>query len=565
MNTEDSNSEAPPEIPAGETAAPAGFIRKWTPLLVMSLALVIVLLDTTILNVTMRTIIRDLNTTLQNFQWVITSYSLVLASFTITGGRLGDIFGRRRMFVLGAILFAIGSIIASMSRGIESMILGESIIEGIGAALMLPATATLLRTSYEGHDRRLAFGVWGGIAAAAAALGPLIGGWLTTHYSWRWAFRINVVVVGFLLLGSTLIKETRAREKGIALDYIGVLLSATGLFCLVFGFIEASTHGWWFEKQPFTLWRRPLAPDGYSITPVFVAAGLAILSLFALWEHRVQKAGRAPLVSLALFRNSRFVTGTVISAIVALGQAGLTFSIPVYLQAVLNLDPIDTGLALIPLTLTILVAAPFSALISRFAVPKRVIQAGILADAAGFLVLRHALEVGATPMDLAPGMSLFGFGLGLMIPQTSNLALSAVATEESGEASGVHTAIRLTGATLGAAILGAIMISSLSGNLARGIAVSTVVPEPWKPAILKSVQVRMSSLELGAADTIADSKLPQKVKDELHSLSNLATVNAGKTSLAYGALFVLGAFVLSFNLPGGTFLDFDRHPKQTPT
>lgn len=558
MNIDDLNIDTPTGAIPGESPAPVGFVRKWTPLLVMSLALVIMLLDTTILNVTMRTIILDLDTTLQSFQWVITSYSLMLASFTITGGRLGDIFGRKRMFVLGAIIFAIGSVITSMSHGIQSMIIGEAIIEGIGAALMLPATATLLRTSYEGHDRRLAFGVWGGIAAAAAALGPLIGGWLTTNYSWRWAFRINVVVVAFLLLGSVLIKETRARDKRISLDYIGVLRSATGLFCLVFGFIEASTYGWWFEKKPFSVLGRTLALDGYSVTPVFVLVGIAILSLFALWEHRVQLAGRAPLVSLGLFRNSRFVTGTVISAIVALGQAGLTFSIPVYLQAVLKLDPIHTGLALIPLTLTILVAAPFSAFISRFAMPKRVIQLGILADAAGFLVLRHSLEVGASPMDLAPGLSLFGLGIGLMIPQTSNLALSAVSTEGSGEASGVHTAIRLTGATLGAAILGAIMISALGSNLMNGIADSAIIPEPWKPAISKSVHARMSSLELGTTDTIAKSKLPQNVQDELHSLSNLAVVDAGRTSLTYGALFVLGALAISFNLPSGTFLEIDR-------
>src|SRR4051812_27480719 len=167
------------------------FFRKWGGLLVLSLALAIIIIDTTILNVSLKNIIGDLHTDIQSIQWVITIYALILAAFTITGGRLGDLFGRKKMFLLGAIIFAVGSFIASISHHITPLLIGEAIIEGFGASLMMPATASLLVSNFQGRDRAIAFGVWGGVASAAAALGPIVGGFLTSHYSWRWAFRIN--------------------------------------------------------------------------------------------------------------------------------------------------------------------------------------------------------------------------------------------------------------------------------------------------------------------------------------------------------------------------------------
>ncbi len=556
MNSETSTPMVEPI--AAEAPESPGFFRKWVPLLVMSLALVIMLLDTTILNVTMGTIIVDLDTTLQKFQWVVTAYSLMMASFTITGGRLGDIFGRKKTFVIGAIIFALGSFITSISQTVGVMIIGEAIIAGAGAALMLPATATLLRTSYQGHDRRLAFGVWGAIAAAAAALGPLVGGWLTTNYSWRWAFRINVFIVLLLVLGSRLIRETRDSNKNPTLDWVGVGLSAFGLFCLVFGFIEASTYGWLHEKQPFSVFGREFQLGGYSATPMFIAIGILVLALFAFWQNHMRLSGRAPLVSLKLFRNTLFVTGTSISAIIALGQAGLSFSVPVYLQAVLKLDPIHTGLAMIPLTASILVAAPFSAILSKHVAPRHIIQVGIVTDAAGFLVMRHSLHVGASPWDLAPGMCLFGVGMGLMIAQTSNLALSSVAAEETGEASGVNTSMRLTGSALGSAILGAVMISALAANLVHGVGTSAIIPENLKAPISKAVETRTSAFEFGGGDSIKESGLSAPIKEELSALSNRATVDAGRTALAYGAALVLSALLVSTRLPRTNTIENER-------
>ncbi len=256
--------------------------KKWLPLIILSLALMIIILDTTILNVSLKTILIDLHTTVQSLQWVITAYSLTLAALTITGGRLGDLFGRKKMFVAGAVIFAIGSFITSISGNVSTMIWGEAIIEGIGAALMLPATASLLVSTYHGRDRQVGFGIWGGIAAAAAALGPIFGGFLTTYYSWRWAFRINVGVAALLVIGSFLIHE--ASEKGIKpkIDYGGIVLSGAGLFLIVFAVIEASTYGWIQAIQPLTVLGYALNFGQWSFVPLFIIAGLILLVFFAL-------------------------------------------------------------------------------------------------------------------------------------------------------------------------------------------------------------------------------------------------------------------------------------------
>lgn len=524
-------------------------LLKWLPLFVMSLALTIIILDTTILNVTLRTIVVDLKTTLQSIQWVITAYSLMLAAFTITGGRLGDLFGRKKMFVLGAIIFAVGSFMTSISHSVSFMIAGEAIIEGIGACLMMPATLSLLRSNYKGRDMQTAFGIWGGIIAGAAALGPVIGGWFTTHYTWRWAFRVNVFVAILLVITSVFIEEYRDKEEKPSIDIIGIILSALGMLAVVFGFIQASNYGWLHMQAPLIIFGRTINLGKLSATPVFIAIGAAILALFLRWEAHVEKIGRTPLVSPQLFKNKTFMAGTSVSAILALGQAGLSFAIPVYLQAVLNLNPIQTGLAMVPMTAVILFAAPFSAWVSKFITPKRIIQFGIILDTIGFIVIRQeGLRFGANQWALAPGFILFGLGMGLMMAQTSNLTLSAVSVEQAGEASGVTSTIRSLGQTLGSAIMGAILLSTLSANIVTGIQNSNVIPQSAKPTITKTISAQASNLEFSVSAN-AQNKIPTAINNELTTITNQATINGNKAAIGYGIIFILLALMISTQLP----------------
>ncbi|MDB5266590.1 MAG: hypothetical protein JWN89_405 [Parcubacteria group bacterium] len=543
-------------LPAeGDSAFRASFFKKWGPLFVLSLALAIIILDTTILNVTLRTIITDLHTTIQKIQWVITAYSLILAAFTITGGRLGDLFGRKKMFILGAVIFAIGSFITSISQSVGVLILGEAVIEGIGAALMMPATVSLLRSCYKGRDLALAFGVWGGIASAAAALGPVVGGWLSTNYSWRWAFRVNILVVLLLILGSFIIHEAKDNSMKKRIDFGGIVLSALGLLSLVFGFIEASTYGWWKSKAVFDVFGRAVDLGGVSPTPFFILVGFLLLGLFAVYEERVAKRGDAPLVSLAIFKNKQFTGATIITALMTLGMAGLSFSAPVYFQAVLGLDPLHTGYALIPMSIVILIAAPLSAYLGKLISPKHIIQFGIMLNMLGFFVLRESLHLGATQWAFAPGFMIFGFGMGLIMGQSNNLALSALPVQESGEAAGVTNTFRQVGMSLGSAIIGAVMISSLSSNLGTGVTESRVIPRAEKARIALAVTTQTSNIEFGGVAALQNANIPASLKDELTTITHQATVDASKTALAYGLAFSFLSLLFSTRLPKVAVLD----------
>ena len=447
----------------------------------MSLRLIII--DTTVLNVSLRNIVQDVNTNIQGIQWVISGYALTLAAFTITGGRLGDLFGRKRMFMLGAVIFAIGSFITSISHSLGTLLAGEAVIEGLGAALMMPATASLLVANYKGKDRAIAFGIWGGIAGAASAIGPVLGGFLTTNYSWRWAFRINIVVAILLLIGSYFISESKDRATKRRLDITGILLSASGLFLFVYGVIEASTYGWWAAVAPFEFFHHGLTLANLSISPIAMAAGAILLVLFGLWEKHVEAAGRTPLMSLKLLGNSQFTSGTVTVALMSLGMTGLIFALPVFLQSVQNLDALHTGLALIPMSLAVLVAAPGSAALTKYLTPKRLIQTGLFLAVVASALLRSLISPTASAAHLAPGLALFGLGMGLVFAQSSNLALSAVPVKDSGEASGVNNTIRQVGTSFGSAIIGAVVLTTLAGGLSTGVLNSKVIPQDAKMAL----------------------------------------------------------------------------------
>lgn len=535
--------------PQTESKTPVSPLRKWGLLVVLSLALCIIILDTTILNVALGAIIRDLHTDIQKIQWVITAYSLTLAALTITGGRLGDIFGRKRMFVVGAILFAIGSFLASISTSVGMLIAGEAIIEGIGAALMMPATASLLVVNFQGRERAIAFGIWGGIAGASAALGPILGGYLTTQYDWRWGFRINLFVVIALLIGSIIIPESRDTKERKELDIFGVVLSALGMLSFVFGLIEASTYGWWKAKMPFIAFGHTLnMPWDLSIVPICMAIGVAILALFGWYEYRREKAGHTPLVSMGLFKNARFTAGASTTAVMSLGQTGLIFSLPVFLQSVRGLDAFHTGLALLPMSLGLLIVAPLSAALSKKISPKLLINLGLLINVFAYLILRQTLNIETTSTDLIPGLAIFGIGMGLVMSQINNLTLSAVSIQQAGEASGVNNTLRQVGSTLGSAIIGTILIGTLSTHLMDGVRTSTIIPEPAKANIAEVMSTQTSNVEFGGGAHV-DASISPEIKNEIIRIGHQATVDANKETLLYSSLFAAFGFLVSLLLP----------------
>lgn len=532
--------------------------KKWEPLVVLSLALLIIVLDATLLNVSISVLIKDLNTNTRGIQWVITAYALVLAAFTITGGRLGDLFGRKKMFVTGAIIFAAGSFLASISHNLGTMIAGEAIIEGLGAAIMLPATSSLLVSTYKGRDRAIAFGVWGGFAAAGSAIGPLLGGWLTTNYSWRWGFRINVFVVLVLLLGSFLIKESYDDQEKKQFDLMGVFLSALGLLSIVYGVIESTSLGWWKAKEVLSIGATRLDFGSFSFTPIAILIGLILLGLFVIWEIAHEREGKTPLVSMGMFKNRQFISGAMTAGVLSLSQAGIIFVLPIFLQAVIGLNAFKTGLALLPISVTVLIAAPLAGALTRKFPAKYIIQAGMLINFIALIVIRQTLSADLHATQLIPGLGLFGIGMGLVMGPINNLTLSSVPVWKAGEASGVTNTLRQVGQSFGAAIIGAVLITGIVSNLQTGIKVSNVIPEQVKSSILTTVSNPGTDVEFGGSAKVSN-QLPQAVADEINRVSKVATTNADKTALIYAGIFSLLGFLVSFGLPNVKDLEKNEH------
>ena len=517
-------------------------MSKWGTLMVLSLALAIVIIDSTLLNVSLSTLVRELNTNLQSLQWVISAYALMLAALTVTGGRMGDLFGRKRMFQLGAIIFAVGSFVASISRNVPVLLIGESIIEGVGAALMMPATASLLVAKYRGHDRALAFGIWGAVAAAASAIGPILGGFLTTHFTWRWGFRINLVVAAILLIGSRIVEDPRRRDKK-RIDWIGVLLSALGLFFVVFGIIESETYGWIRARKPF-----PFVPLGsISVTPIAFAIGAVILVAFGFWEWRLEERGGLPIVSMRLFQNSHFVAGASVVGVLMLAQNGVIFSLPVFLQSVKQLDAFHTGLTLLPMSLLLLIVSPTAARLTKRVPHKRLVQTGLIINTIAIIVLRFSIGTDVRLAWLIPGLALYGVGLGLVLSQINNLTLSSVNVREAGEASGVLNTFRQIGISLGSAIIGAVLISTILVRLDAALAQSATIPPQSKEKISHLLRDQATGVAFGESG-VFDS-LPPQPRSEMIAMRRIATTVGIQRAFWFGAAFALIGLVVSVFLP----------------
>lgn len=536
-------------------STPESGFRKWLPLFVMGLAIVIIVLDTTLLNVALGTIVRDLDTSIQSIQWVITAYSLTLAAFTITGGRFGDIFGRKKMFIVGAAIFALGSFIASISHNVSSLIIGESIIEGIGAALMMPATSSLLVSTYRGRDRALALGAWGGMAAAGSAIGPVVGGYLTTHFSWRWGFRINIFVAAILILGSLVIREARDKNIKPTIDWLGVALSSLGMTSIIFGLIESSTYGWWQAKKVFSIGGQSIQFGNLSIVPIALLLGTVLLGLFYIWEQHLVKRRITPLVNMKIFANKQFTSGALLTAVMSLGQVGIIFGLPIFLQGIQGLDALHTGYALLPMSIGLFVMAPTGGFFAKHFKPRHIVQVGLFVNVIGILLLRQVMSVTTTPAHLILPLLVYGMGMGLVFSQVSNITLSAVSVDDAGEASGINSTIRQIGTSLGTAIIGSILIASMSSGLVNGILNSSMLPAQHRQAIAQVAQNQASDIEFGAP--LKGGHIDPEELKVIKDISNESTVTANKQALLFTAGFTFTAFLLAAQLPNVHLKDLE--------
>ena len=326
-------------------------MAKWGVLAVLAAAQFLMVLDQAVMNVAISQLVEDFDTTVTTIQAVIALYALTMAGLMLTGGKLGDILGRRRAFAIGLCIYGAGSALTAASWNVPSLMFGWSILEGIGAALVLPALVALVAGSYKGAERAVAYGVLGGVAGAGIAVGPILGGWMTTDFSWRYVFVGEVVVALGILAGTRLMREPERERPAPQLDWVGSVLSAAGLALLVFGVLQASNWGWLAPRSS------PIEPFGFSLTPFVIGAGGLVLAGFVAWERRREERGLEPLVHLRLLRIRPLRGGVSMLLAQNLILMGIFFTIPLFLQVVQGLDALETGVRMLPASAGLFLAA----------------------------------------------------------------------------------------------------------------------------------------------------------------------------------------------------------------
>jgi EmrB/QacA subfamily drug resistance transporter len=447
---------------------------RWLGLAMLSLGVAMIIVDATIVNVAVPSIIRDLRLDSTAAEWVNAIYTLVFAALLVTLGRMGDVLGRRRLYLVGLVTFIAASMVAGLSTSGE-MLIGARLFQGLGGAMILPATQSILNANFQGRDRAIAFGIWGAVIGGMAAIGPLLGGWLTTNLSWNWAFYINLPI-GILAIVGTLryIGESRDEHTSLGFDFPGFVLITTGLVGVVFGLIEGRTYGWWAPNpdRPFAILGWTWPSTSISIVPVALGIGLLALVLFAIVEVRRQRAGKFFLFDFSLWGYRAFRYGNLAGTIVSLGEFGLLFSLPLFLQAVVGYDAFATGLIFLALAVGSFFAAPLSVRLARSYGPRRAVTVGMGLEAVGIFFTTLLISPGVSGFLLAAPLFVYGVGVGLATAQLTSIVLSEIPPGRSGLASGTNSTMRQVGSALGVAILGTVLFVSLTGGTRDNLAVA---------------------------------------------------------------------------------------------
>lgn len=500
-------------------------------LAVLSMSMFIYVVDTTIMNVSISALVEDLDTSVGRIQAAITVYSLTMAAFMVTGGKLGDIWGSKRAFRIGLVVYGTGTTITALAPNVATLLIGWSILEGLGSALIVPAVNTLVRANYVGPARAKAYGVLWGVAAAGAAFGPIVGGWLTTYYTWRLAFAAEAVIVVIVLLATPLVTDAPRPAKIPKLDVPGVVLSVVGLGSFVLGILQASSWGW----QDTRVW-------------VLIAVGLIVLVVFFIRATRREAAGLPTLLYPSLMRHRSMSGGVPVLISQTFVQAGLLFMIPVFCQLVLGLDAFDTGLTLLPLSIVTLVVAMGTPSLGHRIYPRTLIQVGLGALAVGGILLAIAIPGAESGGDLALALAVVGLGIGLVVAQLPNLMLSGVDPDEASEAAGVQGTSQNLGFALGTAIVGSVLVVLLTSSLASGVRDSTVLNPSQKDNLTELLQQDVREVTDDQFAEAVGTVAPEQ-EQELVDIRDDAVVRAFQLGLIPSAIVALAGVLFAFRLP----------------
>jgi EmrB/QacA subfamily drug resistance transporter len=516
---------------SSQSSVAGGTAKSGLVLGILAAAMFVYVIDTTLMNVSISALVEDLDTSVGAVQGAVTLYTLTMAAFMLTGGKLGDIWGSKRAFRIGLVIYGTGTTITAFAPTLTWVIIGWSIMEGLGSALIVPAINTLVRTNFSRGKRATAYGTLFGVAAAGAAFGPLIGGWITTEYSWRLAFGVEAIIVVVVLASSGLLADAPPVIPKPKLDMIGVVLSAAGLGLFVLGILQTGSRGW---TDPLII--------------SMIAGGLVVLGVFVWWIRRGEARGAPVLVHPSIFRHRSIGAGLPVLGAQTFAQAGLLFLVPVYTQSVLGLDAFETGLTLLPLSVGVLVTSVTTPRLGHIVYPRTIIQVGLgLLSAAG-LILALALDGATEGSDLAFGLLLGGVAIGLIAGQLPNMVLSGVEPDEASEASGLQGTSQNLGMALGTAVIGSVILSVALSTISSEVTTSTAIPDDAKADIELAVE---EGLTKPATDRLARQLADEtpEVQAEAQRIFDDATLRGFQGAILMGGVIALFGALVAFRLP----------------
>ncbi|WP_431994495.1 MFS transporter [Streptomyces griseoflavus] len=520
-------------------------MKHWRALVVLGTAQFLMVLDTSVMNVSISQLVDDFDTEVTAIQAVITLYALVMAAFMIIGGRLGDILGRRRVFLGGLAVYATGSALTAVAPTLWVLVLGWSVIEGLGAALVLPAMAALVAESYRGRDRAVAYGVVGGLAGAGIAVGPLLGGWVTTYLTWRLVFAGEVVVVLAILLLRGAITEAPRTGARPRLDGVGAALSAAGLALGVLGVLQSGTWGWVQPRNP------PFTVLGFAPTLFVIGAGVAVLAAFRRWEHHRDRRGAEPLVHLPLLRRPALRSGLMSLVGQNLILLGLFFTIPLYLQVVQGFDAFETGLRLLPVSATMLVTSLGAARLGRLAGPRRIVRLALVTVAASVVWLLATIDPVIDDAQFAGAMALLGVGMGLFASQLGNVVQSAAGEEERSEVGGLQYTAQNLGSALGTALIGSLLVGSLAQAFTSQVEDDARLSQEARQQVGVALQAGVTFVPTGQVrEAAVRAGLPPQEVDAVTDSYASAQLDGLKAAILATGGITLASFLVTPGLPG---------------
>ncbi|MGI9597492.1 MAG: MFS transporter [Acidimicrobiales bacterium] len=499
-------------------------------LVALSLAMFVYVIDTTIMGVSQSDLVTDLGTSITGVQLALTVYTLTMAAFMTTGAKLGKIWGAKRAFKVGLVVYGIGTVTTALAPNLVVLPIGWSVLEGLGSALIVPAINTLVRANYDGDKRAAAYGTLGGVAAAGAAVGPIVGGWITSTFTWRVAFWIEAIIVVGVLLASNRIADAEREGETPKLDIWGVALSAAGLGLFVYGILQTGTLGW-----------------GSPVVWGLMIVGAAVTWWFVQRSRRQEREGGDPLLRFSIFRWPVISAGVPVTIAQNFAQNGILYVVPVFAQLVLGLDALKTGLAILPLSIGVMGMSMGTVKLGHKIYPRVIIQIGMLVVFAGGVLLAIAIPDADSGNDLIISMFVLGAGIGLIAAQLQNVMLGGVDPDETSEAAGLAGTAQNLGMSLGTAVAGSVLLVTLSAAFTTGVDDSTVLADEDKAGIEQILEDNTETMGTEFETLLADR--PPEVAEETERIAKEASDAAFQVAiLALGVIALLG-FLFAFKLP----------------